>query len=261
LKFTDFDLQFSHEELRAYLNSLKEQNLKRATIETHRTAIRVWWDVLGLLWPKSKRPKHHLRTEVVVLRPPTFTKERIVEPITLVKERGSPQQRYYFTMASIYAPRAGELGAITARNFDWKDGTGVLTFQPLNHRMPRQHRIPEILIPYLKGYSYEAQGIPSWKMDYPFHYWCNGLGFKLPRPAKKQIPDSIGGIQTEKGHNQHAFRRSLDTELIEAGVREAIISQWMGWNSQPGMVRRYYTPDLSAANLIMSKHPFLEYCR
>ena len=256
-KAHDFAPTFDKQELFSYLKNIKATKAN-STYELHRTVLKLWWDVLGYKWPESKRRRHQDQHSIVVSQPPSLTYDQIKDIITRVRQFGTPQQKYYFCLSTLLAPRAGELGAITGSNFSWEKETGILSFWPQKRGLRRTHRIPEEIVPYLKKYSYIAEPMTSTKMDYLFHKWCHELDIKLPKSQKK-LCGLTGKVKREKGINWHAFRHTLDTGLIDSGLNTAAIRLFLGWRTKgDGMSGYYYTPNLADLDKsVWKKHPFL----
>ena len=67
--------------------------------------------------------------------------------------------------------------------------------------------------------------------------------------------------QRTRGYGWHAFRHSVTSALIEAGLNDTMVSSWIGWqtgNPNAPMVKVYYTPkDLD--NKVLARHPFVKF--
>ena len=254
-KFNKFAPQFTDKELYDYLVELDVSGLAPRSVKQHRIALKRWWRVLDLKWPLEGIVINDDAQEDM---PPTFSKEQIARLISLVKEMGTPEQKFYFTLSTIYGCRAGELGSVTAANFLWDGNGGILSLQTLKRGKKRVHSIPEGLTPFLKEYSYVAKPSSNTVMGEKFHRWCRQLGFPIPKMPLKTHVDMNGKKIHVKGYGWHAIRHSIVTELVETHVSEIYISQWMGWKSQQSMVRRYAVLDaLKVDKEVQEKHPFL----
>jgi hypothetical protein len=49
--------------------------------------------------------------------PPHFSAKQVAGIIRSVKARGTPEEKYYFCLATVFAPRRIELTEISAKNF------------------------------------------------------------------------------------------------------------------------------------------------
>jgi integrase len=255
-RFNQFAPEFSDKELFKYLIELDVAGLTPRSIKQHRMALKRWWRVLGYQWPLDGVT---VSDEIQEETPPTFSAEQVSRLVSLVKEKGTPEQKYYFALSTVFGCRAGELGNITAKNFQWNDDdTGILTVPTLKRGKKRVHHIPEGLTPFLKEYSYMAKPSCNTIMGEKFHRFCKHIGFPIPKMPLKNHVDMNGKKIHVKGYGWHAIRHSLVTELVETHVSEIYISQWMGWKSQQSMVRRYAILDaLKVDKEVQEKHPFL----
>ncbi len=256
-KFNKFTPQFTDKELYDYLVELDVSGLAPRSVKQHRMALKRWWRVLGKQWPLEGIT---VSDEIQEDEPPTFSKEQITRLIMLVKEKGTPEQKFYFVLSTVFGFRAGELGSITAKNFQWNDdNTGTLIVFTLKRGKKRVHHIPEGLTPFLKEYSYVAKPSCNTIMVEKFHRFCKHIGFPIPKMPLKAHVDMNGKRIHVKGYGWHAIRHSVDTALVETNViSEIYISQWMGWKSQQSMVRRYAVLDaLKVDKEVQEKHPFL----
>ena len=258
MKFTNFDPKFSKEELQAYLLSLDVSGFAPNTIELNKTALRRLLKTLEIEWPFGNIIMHK---EIKEDEPqaPVFTREQMAHLISIVKEQGSPEQRYFWVLATTWGFRSGELGKISAKNFKWLEGnTGILTVQTLKRGKKRVHFIPQELTPYLKDYSYIATPYTSIQMVQHFHRWCKQLGFPIPKQQTEDTVDMNGKKKQVKGYGWHAIRHSVVTELVKVGVPEIYILNWMGWQSKQSMVQ-YYTvlPSSEADEAVRKNHPFI----
>lgn len=255
MKFFDYQPEFTHQELREFLASLNE--LSPRTRRAYRTMLKLLWEVQGLVFPLKERRVHTAHQEKRV-RVPCFSANQVAYIVKAVKFRGTPEEKYYFCLATIFAPRRIELGKITANNFTWDGNDGVLEFNPHKHGLTRVHYIQQELIPYLKDYSYQTPIRSEPTMTRKFHSFCRHLDIPIPKYHGKDK----GRRREERGWGWHAFRHSIETALLESGFGDTMVNTWFGWasGSQANpMVSTYYTPDMKQLDAkIQSRHPFLK---
>ena len=275
----NYEPKFTKEELNRYLASLDADGLSERSKEIHRIVLKCWWEALGLSWPLSNRRVHKKSTGKKTVS--TFTVREIHHLISLVKQHGTAEDKFYICLATIFAPRRGEIGQINQKNFNWQGDSGTLFFQTEKHGLFREHIIPAELVPYLRNYN-PPQTHSVHKMSKKFIQICKSVGFEIPqeKPCKKKGLDGrkvpTKAIREELCPNcewfkrgkcryphrlncsWHAFRHALDSALLEAGIDHLLVRRWMGWKSYQGMEALYYIPNNLQAK-VMAKHPFLKY--
>jgi len=301
MRYHDWEPQFSREEIMAYVAYLhrrvEAKTLSAASVEIHKFALKLWCEALGVKWPYSDTKKPKGKSTNARKRPPTLRAEQVEQFIHLLldppKKRNGPipeqdlaKYRFYGCLATIYAPRASELKAITKESFQWNhDGSGWLTIPTLKGGEIRELRVEPYLAPFLRDYD----PIPNTDMVWLWDKMVTDIRFKAPQEWEKKANPEYAKwkrrkrsckngeevrqflIENPKPHHNrrnaiswHAFRHSLVTELLDRELNELKIEQWMGWSitNSGGMGRRYYVKNKGTPNLneyIFKHHPFAEY--
>jgi integrase len=256
MKYTNFAPTFLKDELQSYLLSLDIAGFAPNTIELNRTALRRWLKALELPWPFGNIIMHK-DIEEDESPAPSFSKEQITQLISLVKEKGTPEQQYYFALSTTWGFRSGELGRITAKNFQWDKN--MLVVQTLKRGRKRVHIIPQELTPYLKDFSSIATTYTSTQMSWQFHRWLKQIGFKLPHEQTEDAVDMNDKKKQVRGYGFHAIRHSLVTELVKANIPEILILNSMGWQNKKHSMVHYYAqiPASEADEAVRKNHPFI----
>jgi len=263
MRLFDYEPEFTLAEYNQFLNQFQESTL--GTRRVYHDILKLLWEVQGLVFPLKQRRMHKPHS-IVPKVPPHFSAKDIARIIKIVKEKGTPEEKYYFCMATVYAPRRIELCEITAQNFTWNGKTGMLIFNPHKHGDTRQHLIPEELVPYLKDYSYQVKRMGTPQLSTKFWYFVEHLGLPVPRPSRSQRKKEMETLrdkhQRPRHYGWHAFRHSLTTGLSEAGLGDTMISSWMGWRSGNPAAPLIFTYTRGAENIdakVQRKHPFIKH--
>jgi len=258
----DYEPEFTVAEYYQFMNQFQDST--PGTRRVYRDILKLLWEVQGLNFPLRERRMHTPHTIMPTI-PPHFSANEVANIIQTVKTRGTPEEKYYFCLATVFAPRRIELCEITAQNFNWNGTTGELVFNPHKHGNTRRHHIPEQLVSYLKEYSYQLQRVHTPQLSSKFWYFVQHLDLPVPRPSRSQRKKNMETLrekhQRPRNYGWHAFRHSLTIALSEAGINDTMISNWMGWrsgNPAAPLIRTYTrgAEDLDAK--IQAKHPFIK---
>ncbi|MBA7472095.1 hypothetical protein ES707_07415 [subsurface metagenome] len=262
MRMHDFEPQFTLSEFNLFVNSY--ENAPTSTRKSYRSILELLWEIQGLTFPLKRRRMHESHSIMPII-PPTLYPDKIARIIKAVKDRGTPEEKYYFCLATVFAPRRIELGEITAQNFMWNGKTGTLIFNPCKHGVTRKHHISEELTPYLKGFSQEVSHHRPDSMTRKFWNFVNHLDLPVPKLSKAEKREYRTKRQRPRQFGWHAFRHGLTVGLSQAGISDTAVNRWMGWRSgsqASPMVSIYFTPeDMDTDSIVMRKHPFLKLWR
>ncbi len=262
MRMFEFEPEFSLNEYTQFINSY--ENATAGTRRVYKDILKLLWEVQGLIFPLKGRRMHQPHT-IMPFIPPTLEPDKIARIIKIVKDRGTPEEKYYLCMATVYVPRRIELGEITAQNFEWNGKTGTLLFNPHKNGRTRKHHIPAELTPYLKEYSQQVRRYRPDSMTRKFWRFVNHLDLPVPKISKAEKQEYRAKKQNPRQYGWHAFRHGLTVGLLHAGIGDTMVNRWMGWRSGSQanpMVSIYFTPeDTSLDNLVQAKHPFIKLWR
>lgn len=261
MRLFDYQPEFTLPEYNEFINQY--ENSTPGTKRTYRDILKLLWEVQGMDFPLKKR-RYHVPHSILPIIPPMFSANQIAKIIKAVKERGTAEEKYYFCMATNFAPRRIELSEITAQNFSWNGSTGTSTgtliFNPHKHGTTRRHHIAEELMPYLKEYSFQVKPMTDSNLTRKFWRFVNHLDLPVPKLSKEQKQALREKRQRPRQYGWHAFRYALTTALVEAGLSDTMIRDWMGWrsgNPAAPLVATYYTGQ-DVDTKIQAKHPFIK---
>lgn len=137
-------------------------------------------------------------------------------------------------LSSVYAPRLGELTNIQIGN-----DTLIIDIEKRRSRTTREHLIPNGNVRYLEGYEKCSYGV----VNGTFGVICKRAGVVKPK---------IGAY--------HCVRRTLNTELILAGLSEVVVRRFMRWTQKTGDMPSVYfhKPNADIDKMVFEVHPFLK---
>lgn len=252
MRLFDYQPEFTLAEYNQFMSQV--QDSAPGTRQVYKDILKLLWEVQGMNVPLKERRMHTPHT-IMLKIPPHFSPKQTANIIKIVKAKGTPEEKYCFCLATVFAPRRIELCEITAKNFTWNGKTGILTFNPHKHGNTRQHFIPEQLTPYLKEYSYEVQELHPPQLTTKFWHFVERLYLPIPRPSRGQRKKAMDELrhryQRPRGYGWYAFRHGDTMALKEAGINDSTINEWMCWrsgNPATPMVNIYSrgAPDLDA---------------
>lgn len=214
---------------------------------------------------EERLSRMHTPHTITPTMPPHFSTKQIVDIIKKVKAKGTEEEKYYFCLATVFAPRRIELCEITSQNFTWNGKTGELVFNPHKHGNTRRHHIPKELIAPLKEYSYKVQRLHTPQLTTKFRYFVTHLDLPVPRLSRSKRKAQMETLrekhQRPRNYGWHAFRHSVTIALSEAGLNDTMISNWMGWrsgNPAAPLVRTYSRGAEQLDAKVQAKHPFIK---
>lgn len=259
MRMFGFEPEFTLSEFNQFINSYG--NAPTSTRKSYRSILELLWEVQGLTFPLKRRRMHESHSIMPII-PPTLYPDKIARIIKAAKALGTPEEKYYLCLATVYAPRRIELGEIGTQNFMWNGRSGTLIFNPCKHGITRRHSIPPELTPYLRDFSQQVQHHRPDSMTRRFWQFVNHLDLPVPKLSKAQRQEYRAKKQNPRQYGWHAFRHGLTDGLLRAGISDTMINRWMGWRSgsqASPMVSIYFTPeDMDIDSIVMRKHPFVK---
>lgn len=171
------------------------------------------------------------------------TKKEDIERLVKAARGLSHRHHFYITVSCIYGLRREEMARLNPSSFVRIDGKIKLKVETAKHGMPRNHLIPpEVALAI--GAPLRNQG------DYP-------LGVTMLSLLFHEIAEEASYI-TQEREGWHGIRRALDIGLIDSGLPEAAVKNFLRWSPGSNMAHHYYTGDERIDEMVFAKHPFLE---
>lgn len=199
---------FGREKLLAYIRHLQNQGYAPNTIRRFDlTAIRRFYKVNGLTWPL--KPWELPQVSERDIYAPALDMKVIVQMIRAAKS-GSvlSQDIALLALATIYGLRRIEMTTLSSDDLDLAHH--LLHVKTAKHGRERWHLIPEVIAPYPEA----------------------GLVQTLsPRQATEAYYriEAAAGLERMPEVGWHAIRRSLTRALIETGLPEPTIRNFLRW--------------------------------
>lgn len=268
MKLLNYQPEFTPAEYNQFMYQARESSV--AVKRVYKSVLKLLWEVQGLIFPVYSR-RLHQKHGIMPRKAPELTQKQIAQIIKKVRAAGTPEEKYYFCLATVWALRRVELAEITAENFTWDGKTGILTFVPHKQQGEpnvRRHHIPEELTPYLREYSYWVRPHHPQELTEKFWSFVAHLDLPIPtlsirrrKPHQAEYEEMRKKHQRTRGYGWHAFRHSVTSSLVEAGLNDTRVNTWIGWqsgNPAAPMVRTYYTPQELDAKVVL-RHPFIKF--
>jgi integrase len=210
----------SKESLDKFMNQMKESEYKDSTKKYAYGILKRMYKLGELEWPyrSSDAPKVRERTVFAPMLDPAV----VIEMIQAVKEQKVPA-RYglYLAISTTYGCRRAELAQLAKTDIDLK--TAQLYIETKKAGRERYHLIPDPIMPILKRGSRTLHPVSTKTLDRIWERLEAAIAFP-----------HVSGV------GWHSIRRSLDRLLLEAGVPQISVMDFLRWKrSERDMPLRY----------------------
>lgn len=244
VRFSGDHKNYDEGDVQKFLKYLEKRASENTQLVSYRVLKKLFrannWD-----WPSDLIDLPRIDPEKI--QQPILSKEETIQIIKTCKALKNFRPTPYMALSTVYGLRRGELKLIRREDVDFKaKRIEVRVLKQKRQVVRRRHLLPDEIIPILKGYSFPRISLEE----------VNAL-FKYAIQK--------AGIEDRPRLNFHSIRRALDTYLLDIGVPEPRVENFLRW-SQAGwgrsMTRRYYIPSFEEIDReIFEKHPFLPYWR
>lgn len=188
-------------------------------------------------------PKENMRGEI---SRPILTGAQVESLIEWVKEDGTPCQKAYLALSTVFGLRRSELIGIRQGDID----AGTIMIWTAKGGDPKRHVIPDPIAGAIYGYE-------DWG--------------SLSETAGSIVFKAIllkAGLGLMRGYGWHSIRRALVTELIRRGVDSLVAKKFMRWHgtmnpidplgmlAMPSIYVQFEDRELD--EMVFESHPFLE---
>lgn len=230
-----------HDALR-FLGGMREIT-KGSTRRVTHYALRALYESMGLEFgipsPKDNSPREISR--------PMLAKAEVDRLITWAKEDGTPCEKAFLALSTLYGLRRSEL--IALRDVDIEDSR--IMIWTLKGGEPKRHVMPDCIAPAIYGYN-------DWAT------LCATSASMLFKAILIQA-----GLGVRKGYGWHSIRRCLVTELLRSGVNLLFINKYLRWRggrtpllgmdgalAMPSVYAQFEESEVD--EMVFQKHPFLK---
>lgn len=222
-----------------FLNHIINSGLSKNYARWSAYILKGFYESLGITFPldAGDLPPQPGLDEIIA---PVFTANYVHKFIQVVKNKGSPQMKAYLALSTTYGLRRTEMANISSKDIH----NSVIEIHTIKGGSPREHIIPVEIEPYL---DYKFKPVHPQTMVNIF--------LRMQELAKLKHGEREGF---------HSVRRSLVTELLNAGVPIHIAYLFMGWklSTRLGIIGVYARPSPTEVDkVVMAKHPFLLHWR
>lgn len=250
------DSQFDRQTIDRYLDHLRRtHSYSDGTVHFIFGILRTLLTRNGIEWPYRRGEAPVIRENKVVA--PALHPTTIMRMIEATKARGQPDEKAWLALSTTYGLRRVEMQELAPD--DIKLRTRVIHIATAKHGRERNHRIPEEIVPYIRGYDF-----PPMAEFQSFVLW-----YRLENLIEAKHVNQVG---------LHAIRRTLNTLLLRV-LPEATVMSFMRWKQRTSSHMPYrYTAitfvgeegeesvelvgdALTVDKEVFEKHPFLEFWR
>lgn len=245
---------FSRRTVEKHINDLYKDGYADGTINLVFRTLKRFYTVNGLEWPFKRGEAPVIREKQVFA--PALSPD-IVKNIVKAAGGGvlDEQESALVALSTTYGLRRSELASIRPENFNYN--SRLLFVETAKHGRQRYHLIPDEIIDYLKNYN--------------FHPVSESTVTKIYYRIEKKL-----GLPRMQEVGWHGIRRILNRLLIDAGLPEFTVMDFLRWKrSTQLMPALYYSvtvigeekkvelgkTDREVDEKVFKVHPFLPFWR
>jgi len=242
---------FGHDALVAYVDHLRRQGYSPGTIKKFDLpAVRRFYRVNGIPWPLQAWEVPPLGEGDVYA--PALSPELISRLIDAAKTKALPGDTALLALSTAYGLRRGEMCGLSPSDVDLD--RGLIRIATLKGGRQRRHLVPQAIAPYLDRIPF---GISPSQASRAF--------YRLEEAAGLRRMPEVGW---------HSIRRSLVRGLVQAGLPEPVIRDFLRWKrgTSSDMLLSYFSTqvvgedgiradisrrDEETDRMVFGVHPFL----
>jgi len=253
--FLDYADSMDKETVNKYISKLRRQKRSPGTMNFAFRVVRRLFVVNGLEWPfrRGEAPQITQRDE----HKPALDPELIKTMIGAAMDgKLDAEEACFLALSTTYGLRREEMVDLKAPDVDLPSRTVFVS--TIKHGRQRYHLIPDEIEPYLAGHDFDRE-YSLVKMSQMFWRIVKG--------------SELGALRSNR-LGWHSIRRTLFTELIEAGLNPLAARDFLRWKGTTGelaMPARYYGNVIVGLNgskavtteakedeeIFLGKHPFV----
>jgi len=229
----------NEEAVLSYIDKREKAGDKPGTLKLRFYALKYLFKLYDADWTLAENEVFSTRERRQRFPQPWFRKEEVIDIITKAKKACNPQELAMLAISTTYGCRRSELADIRKDDLDFEAKT-ITIYARKGGRVATQ-LLPDEIIPYLSNY------------DFP-----KVSDLRVSQVMNKILEKTIG---PKEGYGWHSFRRSVATELRNAGVEEGDIYSFLRWSTGSILMTYIQTEPRQNKEKIFPKHPFIQYWR
>jgi len=226
----------NEEAVLSYLDKREKAGDKPQTLKMRFYALKYLFKLYRAEWTLTENEVFSTRERRQKFPQPWFRKEEAIDIITKAREVCGPQDLVMLAISTIYGCRRSELADIRKDDLDF-DAKTITIYARKGGRVATQ-LLPDEIIPYLSKYDFPEVSEQ-----------------RLSQIFNRILEKTIG---PKKGYGWHSFRRSVATELRNAGVDESDIYSFQRWSTGSILGTYIQTDPKQNQEKIFPKHPFIK---
>jgi len=226
----------NEEAVLSYLDKREKAGDKPGTLKLRFYALKYLFRLYGAEWTLAENEVFSTRERRQRFPQPWFRKEEVIDIITRARKVCNPQELTMLAISTTYGCRRSELADIRKEDLGFEAKT-ITIYARKGGRVATQ-LLPDEIIPYLSSYDFPKLSV-----------------LRLSLMLKKILEKTIG---PKEGYGWHSFRRSLATELRNAGVNDMDIYSFMRWSTGSILATYIQTEPSQNKENIFPKHPFVK---
>jgi len=230
----------NEEAVLSYLDKREKAGDKPGTLKLRFYALKYLFKLYSVDWTLTETEVFSTRERRQRFPQPWFRKEEVIDIITKARKACNPQELAMLAISTTYGCRRSELADIRADDLDFEAKT-ITIYARKGGRVATQ-LLPGEIIPYLTNYDFEKLS-----------------ALRLSQMFNKIMERT--GTKGKEGYGWHSFRRSVATELKNAGVDEGDIFSFMRWSTGSILATYIQTEPEQNKEKIFKKHPFIQLWR
>jgi len=225
----------NEEAVLSHLDKREKAGDKPGTLKMRFYALKYLFKLYGAEWTLTEREVFSTRERRQRFPQPWFRKEEVIDIITRARKACNPQELAMLAISTIYGCRRSELADIRKDDLDF-DAKTIIIYARKGGRVATQ-LLPDEIIPYLSNYDFPKVSV-----------------LRLSQMLNKILEKTIG---PKEGYGWHSFRRSLATELRNAGVDDEDIYSFLRWSTGSILGTYIQTEPRQNREKIFPKHSFI----
>jgi len=228
--------ELNEELVLSHLDKREKAGDKPQTLKMRFYALKYLFKLYNAPWTLTEREVFSTRERRQRFPQPWFRKEEMAMIISKARKDCNAQELAMLAISTIYGCRRSELSDIRKDDLDLEAKT-ITIYARKGGRVATQ-LLPDEIIPYLSNY------------DFP----------KVSEQRLSQIVNRIleKTIGPKEGYGWHSIRRSLATELRDAGVDDEDIYSFLRWSTGSILGTYIQTEPKQNREKIFPKHPFIK---